>query len=139
MRARELMSTDPLTVRADSSLEEALERMLRFDIRSLPVVEGGRLVGIITDRDLKMILGLGARDVDEELLSEEDLAIAVREHMTEEVETIFADSPVSVACRKLAAFRIGALPVIEPDGELVGILSVTDCLLAAAPLFEEQE
>jgi len=140
MLVRDIMTQNPETIRPDDSLQSALGVMLRFDIRELPVVENDRLIGIITDRDIKMQLGPGAGTVDESLLTEESLNIEVSEIMTSEPESISPNTGLSSACRILVEFRIGALPVVEPEtSRLVGILSVTDCLSRAASLFEELE
>ena len=137
MLVREAMTPDPLTVRPDATLQDALELMLRFDIREVPVAhDGGELVGIITDRDVKTQLGPAGRDVDEGLLDDEVLEALVEEVMTSDVETVFDHTEMSVACRMLVELRIGALPVVDVQGGLVGILSVTDCLEKAAMLFE---
>jgi acetoin utilization protein AcuB len=140
MMVRDLMTRDPEVVAPHDSLQRALETMLRFDIRTLPVVENDRLVGIITDRDVKMFLGPAAREVDDRLMSEEALDTAIEEVMTADVETVSPDTGLSVVCRLLVEFRIGALPVVDPEeGTLVGIISVTDCLSRAAELFEDLE
>jgi len=140
MLVREVMTRSPETLKPSDTLSYALELMIRFDIRELPVVKDDRLVGIITDRDIKMLLGPGASTVDESLLSEAALDIEVSEVMTADPETIAPNTGLSSACRILVEFRIGALPVVNPEqGKLVGILSVTDCLAQAAALFEELE
>ena len=55
--------------------------------------------------------------------------------MSAQVETVYPDAEVADACRLLAQMRVGALPVVDRKGELVGIISVTDVLVRAAGLF----
>ncbi len=137
MLVRQAMTPDPLTVPPDATLQDALELMLRFDIRELPVADdSGGLVGIITDRDVKTQLGPAGRDIDEGLIDDAVLEGLVEEVMSRDVETVFDHTEMSTACRMLVELRIGALPVVEVGGALVGILSVTDCLEQAANLFE---
>lgn len=139
MRVSDIMTPDPITVGPDSTLQEALDLMVRNEIRELPVLEDERVVGIITDRDLKMVLGPGARFSDESQLDEARLARDVSVAMTAEVETIYEDLPASEACRLLVELRVGALPVLDHQDRLVGILSATDLLSHAAALFEAEE
>lgn len=136
MIARDLMTPNPITVDVDDSLRDALELLVNNDIRELPVLEEGALVGIITDRDLKMVLGPPARALDERKLDETNQRLPVRRWMTEEVECVFDTDDIAEICRTFGALRVGALPVVDADHRLVGIISVTDILAMAADLFE---
>ncbi len=138
MKARDVMTPDPITLSPSSTIQEALDLMVRHDIHALPVVDDAGLAGIITDRDVKMMLGPGARSLAEDELDEALLQAEVSEAMTPEVLTIGPDAPLSRVARKLANWRVGDIPVVE-GGELVGIVSVTDVLLAAAEVLEAEE
>lgn len=139
MTAEDLMTGDPFTVGVDDTLQDALELMTRNDIHELPVMEGSTLVGIITDRDLRTALGPGFKKVDERVMDERMLAEKVGKWMTPDVEAIYPDTTIADVCRLLVDLRIGALPVVDSRGALVGIVSVTDVLAAAAELFAQEE
>jgi acetoin utilization protein AcuB len=104
--------------------------------RQLPVVDAvGRFVGIITDRDVRLVMNspivLHGRWQDEELL---DKATA-EACMTPDPISVAPDDPAYRAAEMLSAYKFGALPVVH-DGELVGIITVTDFLdrfVAAKP------
>lgn len=139
MRVRHTMTPDPITLPAGASLAEALDLMVRNEIRELPVLDGRRLVGIITERDLRALLGPGIKDADLSDVDEGLLQTQVDEVMSDEVQSISPDAGLGEAARLLADLRVGALPVVDERGRLVGILSVTDVLAVAAPLFEQDE
>lgn len=129
---RDWMTKAPLvTVEPDATLGDVVARMAKHGVRELPIVEDGALVGIITDRDVKMALGPDARGMDLDALDPRLLGGTVEWFMTEDVETVRSDLPLRKAAELLAELRVGALPVVD-DGDLVGILSVTDVLRAAA-------
>ena len=130
MLVQELMTPNPITIVPEASLEEALGLMTRNDIHELPVVSGTRREGIITARDRRGALGNGAPETAE-------LAREVHEVMSETVEVVMAETPMSEACRRLASLRISSVPVVGPELELIGILSITDILGAAADRFDD--
>jgi CBS domain-containing protein len=136
---RDVMTPRPITCEPGSTLQEVLDQMVRQEIREVPIVENGHVVGIVTDRDVKMMLGPGARSLSEPELDEDVLGRDVSWAMTAEVETITPTTTLSVAADILVDFRVGALPVVDGLGRLVGILSVTDLLRVAARVFAEQE
>ena len=139
MLVRQLMTASPITLTPDATLEHALDRMVRYEIHEIHVVEDDAVVGIVTDRDLKMLLGPGTRRIDPDLLDPTALNLDVSFAMTPEVETIRADAPLSLAARMLLELRVGALPVEDENGKLVGILSVTDLLRWSLQVFEAAE
>lgn len=136
MNAEELMTPDPLTVGVDDTLQDALDLMVRNDIRELPVLDSGTLVGIITDRDLRMALGPGIKKLDDRVMDDKALSERIGRWMTADVEAIYPDTSAADVCRLLVDLRVGALPVVDSGGRLVGIVSVTDVLAAAVELFD---
>jgi acetoin utilization protein AcuB len=135
MLVREWMTTVLVTVRPDSPVAEAQHLMRHRRIRHLPVVDGERLVGIITDRDVRTTLpspatSLAAGEV-RYLLDR----LLVERVMTRAVITIGPDAPIADAVGLVLAHRIGALPVME-RGRLIGIITETDLLRAFAATFE---
>lgn len=132
------MTAYPLTVRPEFTLLEAVEEMLRRRVHSLPVLDAsGHVIGMITDRDVRMALGPDARQLELASLEGDALDDPITDWMTHGAATISPDEHVAVACRAIVAARVGALPVVNDDGEVVGILTRSDLLTAAAEVFDE--
>ena len=128
-RVRECMTVDPVTVGPRDSLQKVVELLRRRDIRSVPVVEDGKLIGIVTDRDVRQVAPAYPlfRDEDEIRRYTENLTVTAA--MTADPMTIASDAPLVEAAKILETYRISALPVVD-NQKLVGILSVTDLLRA---------
>jgi acetoin utilization protein AcuB len=120
MLVREIMHREPLTVGPVASLEEAYALMVRERFRHLPVLEGDRLVGVVTDRDLRLATSR---------LAEAPFAPDARvgEVMTRPVQTVHPLDPVESAARTMRELKIGCLPVVD-NGRLVGIVTGIDIL-----------
>jgi len=118
MLVRNRMSSKVITIEPTQSLDAARALLHRHRIRQLPVVRKGRLVGIVTDRDLR---GAGAK------------AATVADLMTAKPIVTAPDVSVDEAARVLTAHKIGALPVVD-QGKLVGILASADILDAFVEL-----
>jgi acetoin utilization protein AcuB len=121
------MSVDPVTVAPNDSLQRVVEVLRRRDIRAVPVVEDGRLIGIVTDRDVRQVAPAYPlfRDEDEIRRYTENLTVTAA--MTADPMTVTVDAPLVEAAKILETYRIGSLPVVD-NHRLVGILSVTDQL-----------
>lgn len=133
MRIRELMQRDVVTVDAAAHLDVAEELMRMDRIRHLPVVSDGRLVGLVSQRDLfrAALSSALARSPEDE---QRWLArIPVAQAMTREVLFAHPDADVGHAVEMMLRERVGCLPVVE-EGRLVGLLSETDCLRHLAEL-----
>jgi|SRR5215210_3503663 len=128
MRVADWMTPDPVTIAPGATAGEALALMRQRRIRHLPVVDAGRLVGMLSDRDPRSALP-SAVVLGE--LEEGDPAAArpVAEIMTADPLTIPPSQPVEEAARLLTEQRIGAVPVVEGP-RLLGILSADDLLRA---------
>ncbi len=137
MRVSDLMSTDLLTVAPETPLAEALDTMRRYEIHELPVVQGDRLVGWLTWRDLQSALGRPVGLGDDDALDANVLAAEISEWMAGEVQFLTPDTRICTACREIATARVGAMPVVDAERSLVGLISVTDLLMAAAERFED--
>jgi acetoin utilization protein AcuB len=125
MLVSDIMRRDLLTVEPDTPLAEALRLMRRRGIRHLPVTDGGTLVGIISDRDLKRALPL---DADAFAAPPAELgALPVKRLMTRAVITTGPAISVEEAGRVMVTKKISALPVTEA-GRLVGIITETDVI-----------
>lgn len=133
MLVRSRMTPDVITVTPDTTLAEALSLARTHRIRHLPVMNAGRLAGLVTDRDLRQAMPPVWADRQEELQT----ALRTRrvgELMTTTIITASPDLPVEEAGKLLYQNRIGCLPVME-DEKLVGILTETDLLRAFVELF----
>lgn len=136
--AADIMSGAVITISPDSSIGVAIALMREGGFRRLPVVDEGRLVGIVTDRDLRQAtnspLVLRERWYSDFLLE----AIKVKSCMTPDPVTITPDTPVLEAVRLLRQHRIGGLPVVE-EGAVVGIITTTDILDYAIVLLDREQ
>lgn len=125
VRVRDIMTTRPVTIGPEAPLAAALQAMREKEIRHLPVVdEGGRLVGILTDRDLRQASFARFR-----ALREADRDLTVQDAMSWAVVTTHPEATTAQAAAVMFERRIGSLPVVE-DGRLVGILTERDLLTA---------
>jgi CBS domain-containing protein len=122
------MTRDPVTVLVDDHLADALDLMIEHRIRHLPVVDReGALVGMLSDRDLRMQLGAAVllpREQRSRRMIGDDIASA----MTPAPVTVEQTEPLAAAIALLVDARIGALPVVDEDDRLVGVLSYIDVL-----------
>lgn len=130
MTIRELMTGGLTTVHRDTSVQEARDLMARKRIRHLPVTDpGGVLVGIVTDRDIRLNLPSPATSLSVGEINHLLTKLTVGQVMTRSVITIGPDRPVREGAQLILEHRIGALPVVD-DGHLIGILTETDIVRA---------
>lgn len=121
------MTRAPITVPEECPIRLALGQMLRDGVRHLLVVDGDRLSGILSNRDVRR---LALEDPGPSLLAE-----PVRSIMTEDPVTVAPETAVTVAARLLLEHRIGALPVRDGD-RIVGIFTTADALEALLAVVE---
>ena len=126
---RNLMSLSPRTIGLGSHIAAAWAVMQQHRIRHLPVVEQGRVVGLLSDRDLQVIRALHGIDPED---------ITVTETMTANPYVISPDAMLSDVAREMVNRRIGSAVVVE-GGEVVGIFTTTDALMAMQEIGEEAE
>jgi CBS domain-containing protein len=131
MKVRELMTTDVATIGRNDELTIGDDIMKMKRLRHLPVVEEGRLVGMLTQRDLFHAALSIALNFGEKAQKEFLKTVVVKEVMTEEVLTIDPGADVKEAARLLIEHKIGCLPVVE-NGKLVGLVTETDLLRVIA-------
>jgi CBS domain-containing protein len=124
-RVREVMTPDPATASPSMSVVEAAQEMIRKEKGPLPVVEGGRVVAMVTDRDI--IARVVAAGQDPSALRVSDIA-------TKDVVTIGPDQDVQEARRLLAQHQLDRLVVVEEGDRLVGIISEADLRRDEGPL-----
>lgn len=118
----DLMTRDPIVVAPDDSLQQAALKMEQLDVGAMPVCDAGRLVGVITDRDIT-IRGVASGDSPVEQL--------VSDHMTANVAYAFEDESAEAAIARMETLQIRRLMVLSRERKLVGILALGD--LAAEP------
>lgn len=114
MKVREIMTSDPSTLTPGSTLGEAATLMKQEDCGSLPVLEGGRLVGIVTDRDIVVRAIADGKDPK---------SCRVSEIMSADPVTVSPDTSVDEAQRIMSERQVRRLPVVD-DGRLVGIVVI---------------
>lgn len=127
LTARDLMTSEPDTVTPESTLREALALMNVADDRQLPVLENGRLVGIITNRDIRLALDSPLVDKDSAIRMQILHEHLVAECMTPDPITVNPDTPIYEVAEILISHKFGGLPVVDGDN-LVGIITITDLL-----------
>jgi CBS domain-containing protein len=120
MKVTEVMTRDVRLIEPTQTIRDAARLMAELDAGILPVREGDRLVGMITDRDIAIRAVAQGRGPD----------TAVREVMTDEVLYSFEDDDTDVVERNMADTRVRRLPVLNRDKRLVGILSLGDLAVA---------
>jgi acetoin utilization protein AcuB len=119
------MKQPVVTVSPDMPIHEALGIMKREQIRHIPVLKDGRLVGIVATEDLVYAHPSPATSLSIWEMNYLLTRITVKEVMTEEVITVDADTPIEEAALIMAEHKIGSIPVMR-SGELVGIITETD-------------
>jgi CBS domain-containing protein len=113
---QEAMTANPTTVTADTSAREAARIMKNEDTGIVPIVEGERLVGVITDRDLTLQIVAEGSNAD----------IPVGQIAAKELVTIDPQQSLEEAARLMSEHQVRRLPIVEEDGRLVGILAQKD-------------
>lgn len=130
------MRRDVTTIDAGDSVRQAVSRMRERGIRHLPVLDARkRLIGIVTDRDLRQVVldaAIGRADADR--LGDLD----VREVMTWGVVTVTAATDLCEAAQVMREQQLGALPVVDPAGRVVGMLTEHDLIGALQSLLRER-
>lgn len=129
MLVRDWMTSDPQVVSSDTPMMEAMQRLREGGYRRLPVMADDRLVGIVTDRDLKEATPSKATTLSVYELNYLLARMRVRDVMKRPVITVRPDDPLERAALLMEEHRISGLPVVGQDG-LVGILTITDLLRA---------
>ena len=136
MKVKELMTKTPLTVSAETPVVEARRTMLEHRIRHLLVTDGGRLTGIVTDRDIRLNMPSPATSLSVWEINYLLARMTVESVMTKSVITVDPNRNVVEAARIMLDHKIGALPVVDGT-TLIGILTETDIMRAFAALVPE--
>lgn len=126
MSVQTIMTRTVVSASPDAPVRDAIQLIDDSDIRHLPIVEDGRLIGIVSDRDLRAF---------ERERSDELLATPLREIMSKEPVCLESSESIATAIDLMLEYKIGALPVVGETGELVGIVSYIDVLRHARVLY----
>ncbi len=121
MQLSEILTREVETIAPNTSIKEAAQRMRSMDVGALPVCDGRRLLGMVTDRDLTIRMLAEGRD---------PVNTPVSEAMTPDVRVAFADQDVTEAADIMQREQIRRLPVVDRERQLVGIVSLGDLAVA---------
>src|SRR5690349_10915106 len=116
MKVSEVMTRDVQTVSPDQPVQQAASFMLSADAGSIPVTDGGRLIGMITDRDIA-VRGI-AKGYGPDT--------PVRELMTDDLIVANSDDDIEEAASRMSQAQVRRLPVVDEDQQLCGIVSLGD-------------
>jgi CBS domain-containing protein len=116
-RIREVMTSNPSTIEADGFVVEAAKIMKAEDAGVVPVTENGRLIGMVTDRDIAIRVVAERKDPQ---------ATSIREVASTDLVTIDPQQDLDEALRLMAQHKVRRLPVVEEDGRLVGVVAQAD-------------
>lgn len=116
MKVSEVMSVHVHVLAADDTVESAAQLMLREDIGSVPVHDGQKLVGMVTDRDI-VIRGLAAGHGP---------TVAIREVMSTGVKYCYDTDTVEAVARNMAELQVRRLPVVDAEKRLIGFVSLAN-------------
>lgn len=132
-----IMTSDPATAGRSASLGEILSLMKARNCRQIPIVEDGQVIGIVSDRDIRLAMNssfvLHERAQDQALLTQ----VTAEACMTHNPMTIEADEPAVKAAELLLTYKFGGLPVVRQN-RIVGIVTVSDILRSYIELIRER-
>jgi CBS domain-containing protein len=114
---REVMTSNPCTIDADKPVSYAAKMMRDEDVGLAPVVEGDRLVGALTDRDIAIRVVAEGRDPD---------STKAKDVASKDVVTVDPQQDLDEALRLMAEHQLRRLPVVEEDGRVVGVVAQAD-------------
>jgi CBS domain-containing protein len=114
---REVMTSNPRAIEADKPVSDAAKMMRDEDVGLAPIVEGERLVGTLTDRDIATRVVAEGKDPE---------TTSVREVASTDLITVDPEKDLDEAVRLMAQHQVRRIPVVEEDGRLVGVVAQAD-------------
>lgn len=120
------MTPTPHSIGVSLTLADAKNMMRAYRIRHLPVLDGGKLVGLVSDRDIQMVEAMGHVDPDE---------VTIEEAMSQAPYTVSPTTPLEVAARHMAKHKLGNAVVLDAN-KVVGVFTTTDGMRALADMLE---
>lgn len=130
MPVEEFTSPNPITASESSSIEELRQIMDANGIRHIPIVNHERVVGIISDRDLRVVAGL--KLADKKMITASDL-------MVRDPLTVSSEMPLDEVAFEMSSRKVGSVIVNDENDELLGIFTVTDALNALIEIARQTE
>lgn len=127
MLIKNFMTQNPVILSPEEDIKVAFNLLSDKHVRQAPVLEDGALIGIVTDRDLRMAIVQDLKTPN----------LTVSNVMTPNPKTVSEDEPLQSAANIIAENKFNALPVVSPDGRLVGIITTTDILLGLLNTIKE--
>lgn len=130
IRVSEIMTRDPIVLNEEDNLADIQKGMEYFHLRHVPVVDGEKLVGLVSQQEIlkyavSALERAGAAQQREQWLEEHTF---VAEVMNRDVPTVHPDAPATDAAQVLADSHVGCLPVVDADNTLLGVITETDML-----------
>jgi len=123
---QDYMTPSPHSIGVSLTLADAQNMMRAYRIRHLPVLDGGKLVGMVSDRDIQMVESMGKMNADE---------VTIEEAMSQAPYTVTPTTPLEVAARHMAKHKLGSCVVIDAN-KVVGVFTTTDGMRALADMLE---
>ena len=114
---RDVMTSNPCTIDAEKSVAYAAKMMREEDVGLAPIVEGEKLIGMLTDRDIAIRVVAEGRNPDQ---------VKVRDVASTRLVTVDPQQDLDEALRMMAKHQVRRLPVVEEDGRLVGVVAQAD-------------
>ena len=135
IKVANVMTTHPVSVAPEDSIQQTLEIMDEENFRQLPVTNEKELIGIITDRDIRSFLG--GRSLSYLEAQEVAMKTKVAAVMTDKPITLSPDDDLREAVELLLEEKVGGIPIVDPDGGLMGIITYVDVLRCFLEQMEE--
>ncbi|WP_034339059.1 CBS domain-containing protein [Deinococcus misasensis] len=139
MLVRDWMTPNPTVISPDTPVLEALKLLGAHHFRRLPIVKDGALIGMVTDKDLKDAMPSKATTLSVWELNYLLSKLTVDEVMASPVVTAFDHEFMEDAALRLQEHKIGGMPVLDKEGNLVGMITITDVLRAFTQIMGLQE
>lgn len=114
---QDVMTKNPTTCQESAPVVDAAKLMEREGVGSIPVCEDGKLIGIVTDRDIALRVVASGRDPQ---------ATRIQDVMTRDPESVLAGEPIDRALEVMESHQVRRIPVIDAGGKLVGIIAQAD-------------
>jgi acetoin utilization protein AcuB len=135
---KDWMTTDVLVAELGTPMLEAHKQMRENKIRRMPVCEGGKVVGIITRSDVRQAQPSDATSLNVWEINYLLAKLQVRDIMTKDVKTLHPEDTIKAAATLMYDNRIGALPVVDHEDKLVGIITESDIFRIMIAWFNEE-
>lgn len=126
---QDYMTPSPHSIGVNLTLADAQNMMRAYRIRHLPVLDGGKLVGMVSDRDIQMVESMGQMNAEE---------VTIEEAMSQAPYTVTPTTPLEVAARHMAKHKLGSAVVLDTN-KVVGVFTTTDGMRALADMLAVSE